>query len=187
MRTYVQCPYCMGYNTHRIPVMRTLDGRIETFPPECFIRFSGIDCKPKEWSPIVGEDYKFMGFCNYCQVKFVIRKENIIRITDGEDTLGLRQKPFLMRIEDVFSMNLNNTPYSCMSVVVGRIESGFILIGDKVTISSGIEQIEATVCGIEMFGKNLPTAEFGDNVGILLDVDKGAIHQGDILTKHIIL
>ena len=38
-----------------------------------------------------------------------------------------------------------------------------------------------------MFGKNLPTAEFGDNVGILLDVDKGAIHQGDILTKHIIL
>ena len=158
MRTYVQCPYCMGYNTHRIPVMRTLDGRIETFPPECFIRFSGIDCKPKEWSPIVGEDYKFMGFCNYCQVKFVIRKEN-----------------------------LNNTLYSCMSVVVGRIESGFILIGDKVTISSGIEQIEATVCGIEMFGKNLPTAEFGDNVGILLDVDKGAIHQGDILKKHIIL
>lgn len=186
MKTYVQCPYCMGYNTHRIPIMRTLDGRIEIFQPVHIIRFSGIDCKPKEWSPIVGEDYKFMGFCNYCQAKFLIEKENIIRITDGEDTLGLRQKPFFMRIDDVFSINIGNTPHSYMSVVVGQIESGFISIGDKVIISSGVEQIEATVCGIEMFRKNLPSAEFGDNAGIVLNVDKAAIHQGGILTKHII-
>lgn len=174
-KTYVQCPYCSGYNTRRVPIMRELDGRIMVMPPENVTRFSEINCHPKEWAAIIGEQYNFMGLCEHCQARFIIERENIIRIMIDEPS-DLRQKPFQMEIGNVFS---------CMnkSVVTGKIKSGFIQVGDNVIISSEMKQVKATVCGIEMFRKLLPYAEFDDNCGIFLNIDKEKICVGDALTK----
>lgn len=166
MRTYVQCSYCLGYNTRRIPIVKNLDGRILVTPPEHIVRFASTNCTPKEWTPIVDEQYNFMGFCEHCQSRFIIEKKGILRMMNGEPS-ELRQKPFLMKIEDVFSLNIRTN----LSVVVGRIESGFILMGDRVWHRN--------------VRKVIPYAEFEDNVGILLNVEKEKINIGDILTKQV--
>ncbi|PIM96813.1 Elongation factor Tu [Candidatus Hodgkinia cicadicola] len=89
-----------------------------------------------------------------------------------------RDKPFLMPIEDVFSILGRGT------VATGRIERGLIKIGDDVEIV-GIKQTIRTTCvGIEMFRKTLVQGEAGDNVGVLLrGIDKNIIERGRVLCK----
>lgn len=71
-------------------------------------------------------------------------------------------KPFLMPIEDVFSISGRGT------VVTGRIERGSVNIGDEIEIV-GIKNTQKTTCtGVEMFRKLLDRGEAGDNVGVLL-------------------
>ena len=85
-------------------------------------------------------------------------------------------KPFLMPIEDVFTISGRGT------VVTGRVERGTVKVGDKVEIVGIKETQETTVTGTEMFHKTLEFAEAGDNVGCLLrGVDKKGVERGQVL------
>ncbi|MFA5498854.1 MAG: elongation factor Tu [Candidatus Cloacimonadia bacterium] len=87
-------------------------------------------------------------------------------------------KPFLMPIEDVFSIPGRGT------VVTGRIERGVIKIGDKVERVGIRETIETTCTGVEMFRKILDSGEAGDNVGLLLrGIAKTDVERGMVLAK----
>jgi elongation factor Tu len=86
-----------------------------------------------------------------------------------------KDKPFLMPIEDVFSISGRGT------VVTGRVERGIVKVGDEIEIV-GIKDTTKTVCtGVEMFRKLLDQGEAGDNVGVLLrgtkreDVERGQV------------
>jgi elongation factor Tu len=87
-------------------------------------------------------------------------------------------KPFLMPVEDVFSISGRGT------VATGRIESGTIKTGEEVEIV-GIKETKKSVCtGVEMFRKLLDSGEAGDNVGILLrGVERTDIERGQVLCK----
>ncbi|MDC3138375.1 elongation factor Tu [Candidatus Pelagibacter sp.] len=87
-------------------------------------------------------------------------------------------KPFLMPIEDVFSISGRGT------VATGRVESGVIKTGEEVEIV-GIKETKKSVCtGVEMFRKLLDTGEAGDNVGILLrGIERTDIERGQVLCK----
>ncbi len=87
-------------------------------------------------------------------------------------------KPFLMPIEDVFSISGRGT------VVTGRIERGILKVNDPVSIV-GIRETKDTVCtGVEMFNKLLDEGQAGDNVGALLrGVDKNDVFRGQVLAK----
>ena len=86
-------------------------------------------------------------------------------------------KPFLMPIEDVFSITGRGT------VATGRIESGVIKTGDEVQIIGlGAEAKKSVVTGVEMFRKVLDRGEAGDNVGLLLrGIDKNEIKRGMVM------
>jgi elongation factor Tu len=85
-------------------------------------------------------------------------------------------KPFLMPIEDVFSISGRGT------VGTGRVERGKIKVGDKVEIIGIRETRETVVTGVEMFRKLLDEAQAGDNVGLLLrGVDKDDLERGMVL------
>lgn len=88
-------------------------------------------------------------------------------------------KPFLMPIEDVFSITGRGT------VATGRIEAGVINTGDAVDIvGMGDEKLTSTVTGVEMFRKILDRGEAGDNVGILLrGIEKTDIKRGMVIAK----
>ena len=87
-------------------------------------------------------------------------------------------KPFLMPVEDVFSISGRGT------VATGRIESGVIKTGEEVEIV-GIKDTKKSVCtGVEMFRKLLDSGEAGDNVGILLrGIERTDIERGQVLCK----
>ena len=87
-------------------------------------------------------------------------------------------KPFLMPVEDVFSITGRGT------VATGRIETGVIKVGDAVEIIGlGAEKLTSTVTGVEMFRKLLDEGEAGDNVGLLLrGIDKNEIKRGMVIT-----
>ena len=87
------------------------------------------------------------------------------------------QKPFLMPIEDVFSITGRGT------VATGRIETGVIHTGDPVDIiGMGAEKLKSVVTGVEMFRKILDTGMAGDNAGLLLrGIDKDAIRRGMVI------
>ena len=87
-------------------------------------------------------------------------------------------KPFLMPIEDVFSISGRGT------VVTGRVERGVIRVGDEIEIV-GIKPTAKTTCtGVEMFRKLLDEGEAGDNVGILLRGTKREdVERGQVLAK----
>ncbi len=87
-------------------------------------------------------------------------------------------KPFLMPIEDVFSISGRGT------VVTGRIERGVINVGEEIEIV-GIRDTTKTTCtGVEMFRKLLDRGEAGDNVGILLrGIDREGVERGQVLVK----
>jgi elongation factor Tu len=85
-------------------------------------------------------------------------------------------KPFLMPVEDVFSITGRGT------VGTGRVERGKIKVGDKIEVVGIRETMETTVTGVEMFRKLLDHAEAGDNVGLLLrGVDKERLERGMVL------
>ena len=86
-------------------------------------------------------------------------------------------KPFLMPVEDVFSITGRGT------VGTGRIETGTIHVGDPVDIiGMGAEKLKSTVTGVEMFRKLLDQGEAGDNVGLLLrGIDKDQIRRGMVI------
>ena len=88
------------------------------------------------------------------------------------------EKPFLMPVEDVFSIAGRGT------VVTGRIESGVIKVGDSMEIV-GVRATQTTTCtGVEMFKKTLDRGEAGDNVGILLrGLKREDVTRGQVLTK----
>jgi elongation factor Tu len=90
-----------------------------------------------------------------------------------------KEKPFLMPVEDVFSITGRGT------VATGRIELGVVHTGDELEIVGLGAQGRKTVCtGVEMFRKILDDGEAGDNVGLLLrGVDKKEIKRGQVLAK----
>ena len=87
-------------------------------------------------------------------------------------------KPFLMSIEDVFTITGRGT------VVTGRIEAGIVKVGDDIEIV-GLRNTQKTVCtGIEMFNKSLDQGQAGDNAGVLLrGIKKEDVERGQVLAK----
>ncbi|WP_336233681.1 elongation factor Tu, partial [Thalassospira sp. CH_XMU1458] len=96
-----------------------------------------------------------------------------------------KDKPFLMPIEDVFSISGRGT------VVTGRVETGVVKVGEEIEIVGIKDTVKTTVTGVEMFRKLLDQGEAGDNIGALLrgtkreDVERGQVlaHVGSI-TPH---
>jgi elongation factor Tu len=86
--------------------------------------------------------------------------------------------PFLMPIEDVFSISGRGT------VVTGRVERGIVKVGEEVEIVGIRDTQKSTVTGIEMFRKLLDSGEAGDNVGALLrGIDREGVERGQVLCK----
>ncbi|MBP5524564.1 MAG: elongation factor Tu [Paludibacteraceae bacterium] len=111
-------------------------------------------------------------------------EEKIMELMDAVDTwieLPKRDidKPFLMPIEDVFSITGRGT------VATGRVETGIVHVGDPVEIIGlGAEKLTSTITGVEMFRKLLDQGEAGDNVGLLLrGIDKDQIKRGMVICK----
>ena len=94
------------------------------------------------------------------------------------DPVRAKDKPFVMAVEDVFSIKGRGT------VATGRIEEGVVKVGEKLEIV-GLRPTRDTVCtGVEMFNKTLDTGEAGDNVGLLLrGVEREDIERGQVLAK----
>jgi len=87
-------------------------------------------------------------------------------------------KPFLMPIEDVFSISGRGT------VVTGRIERGVVKVGDEIEIVGITPTTKTTVTGVEMFRKLLDSGEAGDNVGVLLrGTKREEVQRGQVLAK----
>jgi elongation factor Tu len=88
------------------------------------------------------------------------------------------EKPFLMPVEDIFSIEGRGT------VVTGRIERGIVKVGEEVEIVGLKDTTKTTVTGIEMFNKQLDQGMAGDNAGILLrGTKKDDVHRGQVLAK----
>ncbi len=107
--------------------------------------------------------------------------ESVVQLMDAVDTYIPEperdiDKPFLMAVEDVFSIKGRGT------VVTGRIERGVIKVGDEVDILGVREPQKTTVTGVEMFRKLLDQGQAGDNVGCLLrGIDKEQVERGQVL------
>jgi elongation factor Tu len=87
-------------------------------------------------------------------------------------------KPFLMPVEDVFSIEGRGT------VVTGRIETGIIKVGEEISIVGINPTVKSTCTGVEMFQKTLSEGQAGDNVGVLLrGVKKDEVERGQVLAK----
>ena len=126
----------------------------------------------------------------------VIRGSALVALEDGDKTLGHdsiiklmeavdsyipqpdrpKDQPFLMPIEDVFSISGRGT------VVTGRVERGVLKVGDEIEIV-GIKPTQKTTCtGIEMFRKLLDSGEAGDNIGVLLrGTKREEVERGQVL------
>ena len=108
----------------------------------------------------------------------------VLELMDAVDSyiplpVRLTDKPFLMPIEDIFSITGRGT------VVTGRIEAGTIHVGDPVELVGFSEKPRTSVCtGVEMFRKLLDQGEAGDNVGLLLrGIDKKEVKRGEVVAK----
>jgi elongation factor Tu len=87
-------------------------------------------------------------------------------------------KPFLMPIEDIFSITGRGT------VVTGRIERGIVKVGEEIEIVGMRDTKKSVVTGVEMFRKLLDEGQAGDNVGTLLrGIDKDEVERGQVLAK----
>jgi elongation factor Tu len=113
--------------------------------------------------------------------QWVAKIEELMDAVDNWIPLPARatDKPFLMPVEDVFSITGRGT------VATGRIETGIINSGDPVDIlGMGAEGLKSVVTGVEMFRKILDRGEAGDNVGLLLrGIDKADIRRGMVICK----
>ena len=109
-------------------------------------------------------------------------EESILKLMDAVDNWIQeperdRDKPFLMPVEDVFSITGRGT------VATGRVETGVVNVGDEVQILGLGEDKKSVVTGVEMFRKLLDQGEAGDNVGLLLrGIDKTEIKRGMVIT-----
>ena len=109
--------------------------------------------------------------------------KKIIELVDSMDTFipePVREtdKPFLMPIEDVFSIEGRGT------VVTGKIERGIVNVGEEIEIVGIKDTSKTTVTGVEMFNKQLEQGMAGDNAGILLrGLKKEDVHRGQVLSK----
>ena len=105
---------------------------------------------------------------------------NLVEALDNyiPDPVRAIDKPFLLAVEDVFSISGRGT------VATGRIEQGVVETGNEVAII-GLKDTVKTICtGVEMFRKTLNRGEAGDNVGLLLrGIDKEAILRGQVIAK----
>ena len=107
--------------------------------------------------------------------------ESVVNLMDAVDEYVPEperdiDKPFLMAVEDVFSIKGRGT------VVTGRIERGVIKVGDEIEILGIKDPQKTTVTGVEMFRKLLDQGQAGDNVGCLLrGIDKDQVERGQVL------
>ncbi len=111
-------------------------------------------------------------------------EQKVLELMDAVDSyiplpVRLTDKPFLMPIEDIFSITGRGT------VVTGRIEQGTIHVGDPIELVGFSEKPRTSVCtGVEMFRKLLDQGEAGDNVGLLLrGIDKKEVKRGEVVAK----
>ncbi len=114
-------------------------------------------------------------------------EEKIMELMDAVDEYipippRENEKPFLMPVEDVFSITGRGT------VLTGRIETGIIKVGDPVEIvglrEKGEKPLTSTCTGVEMFRKLLDSGEAGDNVGLLMrGIDKKEVKRGMVIAK----
>jgi len=113
--------------------------------------------------------------------KWVAKIDELMDAVDTYIELPPREvdKPFLMPVEDVFTITGRGT------VATGRIETGVINSGESVDIlGMGDEKLSSTVTGVEMFRKILDRGEAGDNVGLLLrGIEKSQIKRGMVICK----
>jgi elongation factor Tu len=107
----------------------------------------------------------------------------ILKLMDAVDSFipqpdRPKDQPFLMPIEDVFSISGRGT------VVTGRIERGIVKVGEEVEIVGIRDTVKTVVTGVEMFRKLLDSGEAGDNVGALLrGIDREGVERGQVLCK----
>ncbi|MEK7181607.1 MAG: elongation factor Tu [Patescibacteria group bacterium] len=98
--------------------------------------------------------------------------------TQIPDPVRDTEKPFLMPIEDIFSIEGRGT------VVTGRIERGTINVNEEVEIVGLRDTVKTVVTGIEMFNKSLPNGTAGDNAGLLIrGIKKEDVERGQVLAK----
>ena len=112
--------------------------------------------------------------------KWVAKIEELMDIVDEYIPTPVRDndKPFLMPIEDVFTITGRGT------VVTGRVERGQVRVGDTVEIVGIKETQSSVVTGVEMFRKLLDYAEAGDNIGVLLrGINRDQVQRGQVLAK----
>ena len=112
--------------------------------------------------------------------KWVAKIEELMDIVDDYIPTPVRDndKPFLMPIEDVFTITGRGT------VVTGRVERGSVKVGDPVEIIGIKETQTSVVTGVEMFRKLLDYAEAGDNIGVLLrGINRDQVQRGQVLAK----
>jgi elongation factor Tu len=111
---------------------------------------------------------------------WVAKIDELMNALDTYIPLPVREidKPFLMPIEDIFSIEGRGT------VVTGRIERGTIKVGEEVEIVGLRDIAKTAVTGIEMFNKSLPDGQAGDNAGVLLrGTKKEDVTRGQVLCK----
>ncbi|MGC6456160.1 MAG: elongation factor Tu [Coraliomargaritaceae bacterium] len=105
---------------------------------------------------------------------------NLMNAIDADIAEPAREvdKPFLMSVEDVFSITGRGT------VATGRIERGVVKVGEEVEIVGMTDTEKTTVTGVEMFRKQLDQGMAGDNVGLLLrGIERESIERGQVLAK----
>jgi len=112
-----------------------------------------------------------------------IGKKSILELMNAVDSFipqpdRPKDKPFLMPIEDVFTISGRGT------VVTGRIERGVVKVGDDIEIVGLKPTVKTTCTGVEMFRKLLDAGEAGDNVGVLLrGTKREEVERGQVLAK----
>ena len=112
--------------------------------------------------------------------EYALKVKELIDTMDSyfPDPVRETDKPFLMAIEDIFSIEGRGT------VVTGRIDRGIVKVGEEVDIVGLHDTAKTTVTGIEMFNKQLQEGQAGDNAGILLrGTKKEDVHRGQVLAK----
>src|SRR5690606_11175151 len=110
-------------------------------------------------------------------------EQAILKLMEAVDTAipqpeRAKDRPFLMPVEDVFSISGRGT------VVTGRVERGIVKVGEEVEIVGLKPTVKTTVTGVEMFRKLLDSGEAGDNIGALLRGTKREdVERGQVLAK----
>ena len=133
-----------------------------------------------------GDDIPFIRGSALCALEErepALGKEAVLKLMDAVDSYIPQPErpidmPFLMPIEDVFSISGRGT------VVTGRIERGVVKVGEEVEIVGMKPTAKTTVTGVEMFRKLLDQGQAGDNVGCLLrGIDRTGVERGQVLAK----